>query len=160
MKDRDDFTGLRKMGGLEEIPWTRQSMSRCRWGRVQESGVGGCTAIQAAGLIELPCATPSKGAEAGGGVGVSGVAVGVVELLSAIDVGGMEFDVSYANGGWRMKGLSGLSPRFARTPNDLTMALLDALVCRAVAPDLRQILWRGLGMEFNVSMGGGGLKFL
>ena len=43
------------------------------------------TAIQAAGLIELPCATPSKGAETGGGVVVSGVAVGVVEFLSAID---------------------------------------------------------------------------
>ena len=42
------------------------------------------TAIQAAGLIELPCATPSKGAETGGGV-LTGVAVGVVELLSAID---------------------------------------------------------------------------
>ena len=54
------------------------------------------TAIQAAGLIELPCATPSKGAEIGGGV-VSGVAVGVVELLSAIDRG-MEFD-----GRWWMK---------------------------------------------------------
>ena len=53
------------------------------------------TAIQAAGLIELPCATPSKGAGAGGGV--SGIAVGVVELLSAIDVG-MEFD-----GRWRRK---------------------------------------------------------
>ena len=55
------------------------------------------TAIQAAGLIELPCATPSKGAEASGGVGVSGIAVGVVELLSAIDVG-MEF-----YGRWRRK---------------------------------------------------------
>ena len=31
------------------------------------------------------------------------------------------------------------------------MALLDALLRRAVAPELRQILWRGLGMEFNVS---------
>ena len=60
------------------------------------------TAIQAAGLIELPCVTPSKGAEAGGGVGVSGVGVGVVELLSAIDVGGMGFNVSYADGRWRM----------------------------------------------------------
>ena len=72
----------------------------CYWGRVQGSfGTSRCTAIQAAGPIELPCATPSKGAcEAGGGVGVSGVA-GVVELLpSAIDAGGMEFDVSYADG--------------------------------------------------------------
>ena len=44
------------------------------------------TALQDSGLIELPCATPSKGAcGAGGGVGVSGVVVGVVELLSAID---------------------------------------------------------------------------
>ena len=36
----------------------------------------------------MHCATPSKGAcEAGGGVGVSGVAVGVVELfLSAIEL--------------------------------------------------------------------------
>ena len=69
----------------------------CHWGCVQGSGVGGllldplftsrCTAIQVAGLIELPCAAPSKGAcEAGGGVGLSGVAVGVVEMfLSAID---------------------------------------------------------------------------
>ena len=32
------------------------------------------------------------------------------------------------------------------------MVLLDALLCRAVAPELRQILWRGLGMEFNVSL--------
>ena len=70
------------------------------WGLVQGSGVGGlllnlfrCPAIQVAGPIELPCATPSKGAcEVGGEIGVSGVAVGVVELfLSAIDVGGMEF---------------------------------------------------------------------
>ena len=56
-----------------------------------------CTAIQAAGLIELPCVIPRKGAKTGGGV-VSGVAVGVVELLSAIDVVGMELD-----GRWRMK---------------------------------------------------------
>ena len=49
------------------------------------------TALHVAGLIELPCATPSKGAEASGGV--SGIAVGVVELLSAIEV---EFD-----GQWR-----------------------------------------------------------
>ena len=64
------------------------------WGLVQGSGVGGlllnpfrCPAIQVAGLIELPCAIPSKGAcEAGGGVGLAGVDVGVVELfLSAID---------------------------------------------------------------------------
>ena len=83
-------SGSKKFDGLEENPWTRQSIqcSHCHWGRVQGSGVGGCTAIQDAGLIELPCATPSKGAcGAGGGVGVSGVAVGVVELfLSAIDV--------------------------------------------------------------------------
>ena len=53
------------------------------------------TVIQAAGLLELPCAIPSKGA--GAGSGVSGIAVGVVELLSAIDVG-MEF-----YGRWRRK---------------------------------------------------------
>ena len=54
------------------------------------------TALQVAGLIELPCATPSKGAcGAGGGVGVSGVAVGVVELfLSAIDAGVLWFRYS------------------------------------------------------------------
>ena len=45
-----------------------------------------CTAIQTAGLIPLPCATPSRGAGAGAvGGGVSGVVVGVVEFLSVID---------------------------------------------------------------------------
>ena len=45
-----------------------------------------CTAIQTAGLIPLPCATPSRGAGAGVvGGGVSGVVVGVVEFLSVID---------------------------------------------------------------------------
>ena len=47
-------------------------------------GTSRCTALQVAGPIELPCVTPSKGA-CGAGGGVSGVAVGVVELLSAID---------------------------------------------------------------------------
>ena len=61
------------------------------WGLFQRSGVGGllfrCSAIQFAGLIEFPCAIPSKGAcAAGGGVGLAGVNVGVVELfLSVID---------------------------------------------------------------------------
>ena len=64
------------------------------WGLVQGSEVGGFLltpflwpAIQVAGLIESPCAIPSKGAcEAGGGVGLAGVDVGVVELfLSDID---------------------------------------------------------------------------
>ena len=97
----------------------------CHWGRFQgSSGVGGgcgglilytlsasyatsslfciawcsawCTAIQTAGLIPLPCATPSRGAGAGAvGGGVSGVAVGVVELfLSVIDAGVLRFRYS------------------------------------------------------------------
>ena len=77
------------------------------WGLVQESGVGGgfgelllnvllasFETIQAAGLIELPCATPSKGVETGGEVVVLGVAVGVVELLSAIGGNGIRWTVA------------------------------------------------------------------
>ena len=72
-------------------PFPELDEQRCHWGLVQSSGVGGgfrglllnvpFEAIQVAGLIELPCASP----EAGGGVEVSGAAVGVVEFLSAID---------------------------------------------------------------------------
>ena len=85
-------------------------LTRCHWGRVQGSSeVGGLllntlfasfetgTAIQVAGLIELPCAIPSKGAcDAGGRVGVSGISVGVVELfLSAIDAGVVDSPVVF-----------------------------------------------------------------
>ena len=88
MTDRDDSKKFPELGN---------QCSRCHWGLVQGSGVGGCTAVQAAGLIELPCVIPRKGAKTGGGVVVSGIAV-LFELLSAIDVDGMEFD-----GRWRMK---------------------------------------------------------